>query len=280
LALCCIALGGACADPGDDHIPLHPPTPRACEVCGLCPCVCNAGEKVDRTSDMDVCNALVLGAARGQSSRVRADICGTLCTLALSSVVDPSKVWANRQVRAALVICAEFGEPAEVRLNALGALWAFACCDLVQARMWEEKEVREVLCKSAALEGRGPLEGALVSKLQGEEVRVKALESLANLATERSNRGPMWRNGQLAAVLLQATAEGGLLRACALKVLIELTKNWDNCAQMASAGLLDLLAAASARDEALDAEERRQCGFARDRLQEAVDAARGGPWQP
>mmetsp|Transcript_6601 Transcript_6601/g.16694 ORF Transcript_6601/g.16694 Transcript_6601/m.16694 type:complete len:444 (-) Transcript_6601:73-1404(-) len=279
LLLCGLLLAGACTDPSDDHVPSRPPTPMKCEVCGLIPCVCKAGEKVWRNSDLEVCHALMLGVAPELPVGLRVGVLGTLCTVALSSVVDPALLWGNRKLRAGLVNAALPGEPEDVRVGALEALWAFTACDLVQPRMWGEKPVREALLRGAEAYAKvGEGEGETTLR-QTEGVRSRALNSLANLASSVVNRAPMWKSSRLATAVLQAVSGGGPLRSDSLRVLAELTKQWTNRAKMVAAGVLELLEAAE-DDEALSFKERRNCGFARERLQEARDAALSGPFQP
>lgn len=265
-------------DPSDDHIPSRPPTPRKCEECGLIPCVCKAGEKVWRNTDMDVCHALMLGTASELPVGIRVGVLGTLATFALSSVVDPARVWANRRLRAGLALSAAATEPEEVRIHAVEALWAFTACDSVQERMWREKKVRDSLLQAAEPSCQAG-DKAAPALPQSDGLRCRALSALANLASSINNRAAMWRERRLATSVLQAVSAGGPLRRDGLLILVELTKQWTVRASMVSAGVLDLLAAA-AEDKALRSDHRRNCGFARSRLQEAVDAAKGGPFQP
>merc|ERR1712194_651815 len=184
LAICSVVQGGL-ADPGDDDVPSQPQTPKACEVCKCSPCVCAADEAIDRSSDVDVCNALMVCVEAELPATVRAQVLGTLWTLAASSLTDAEKLWHNRSVRKGLEKCARIGEHVDVRLSALGALWAFSACDDIRVRMWNDGEVQKVLLDSAAPEGQTK-EGAW--QMQLEEVRTTAFEVLANLARHTDNQ--------------------------------------------------------------------------------------------
>lgn len=270
-----LAIDGLLTDPSDDHIPSRPPTPVACEVCGLIPCVCFAGEKEDHSSDLEVFHAWMNGLEVKESASLREHILGSLSTVSASCTVDAWKMWGNRKLRSSVVANAAMDQPMDVRSSALSALWAFSACDHIQARMWDEKSVRDVLMTCAEARVGQPGE----SVAQPAMLRNKALCTMENLATMNVNRNPMWRNGRAARVLLQAVSDGGMLRSNSLRVLVELTKCWDNLARMVHSGVLEMMAAA-VDDASLDKKERRNCAFAYERLQEADDASRKGPWLP
>mmetsp|Transcript_68203 Transcript_68203/g.142525 ORF Transcript_68203/g.142525 Transcript_68203/m.142525 type:complete len:420 (+) Transcript_68203:102-1361(+) len=268
LLLGSLALAGGCFDPSDDGVPTEPPSPTTCEECGCCPCVCKAGDKVWLNEDIHICHGLAVGLGKEVSSFLRAKTLGILCSMATASTLDASRLWRNRRIRTAVIDTCDVNETEEVRVAALEALWAFSACDLLQEGLWAEAKVRNTLLKAA--EGSKEVNGALFQ--QSVDIRGRALRALANLATSLNNQRTMWCNQHLSLVLLEAVSAGGIVRADAMDVLVELSKNWTNRPGMVAAGLSNLFRAA-ADDEGLQSDERRNCQFACERLAAAVECS-------
>lgn len=141
---------------------------------------------------------------------------GALWGAVSSASADRKALWKSPYVRDILLECANSDEEtSEVLAIVLGALWAFTGeDDLDRERVWREDQARSAIVTGADLEQR-------------VDVRVNALNAIANLAMAEGLREKLWEEaeGELARLVL-ASAAGDQppdIREPALRTLVELS---------------------------------------------------------
>merc|ERR1712194_818143 len=149
---------------------------------------------IDRSSDVDVCNALMVCVEAELPATVRAQVLGTLWTLAASSLTDAEKLWHNRSVRKGLEKCARIGEHVDVRTTAFEVLANLARHTDNQVAMWKTDTLSRTLVRTIST--GGPL-------------RTTALAVVVELTTCFNNLAAMVRVG-VHTILAAAAEDDGI----------------------------------------------------------------------
>merc|ERR1712203_882957 len=106
--------------------------------------------------------------------------------------------------------------------------------------MWESADVRKLLLASAKPDQPSGKEKDSPPKRQPVEIRLKALGTLASIATAPPIRESMWCDKVLARVLMNAAKERGEVHSEVIRILLELARHEANHGPMAEQGVPDV----------------------------------------